>query len=212
MRIQCTNTPISWLELERYVLGESLAEDAVRKHLAECDACSQVKCTIEADERSMPALVIPAVPSAPTRAWWRWAAVLVPVALVFVLWRVERPKPQSVSGVKGDALSLSLVRERGGVLLAPTHHAPTDRFKVFVTCVPGLRLVDLVVRQDGALNLPIPTTLVDCGNAIPIPGSFTLEGGLAEVCIQIVSEKAQGAAVIASDAVCSVVVPESTHD
>ncbi len=212
MRIQCTSTPVSWLELERYALGESLIEEAVREHLAECDACTQVSCAIAADERSMPALVIPnsAHPNSthPTRAWWKWAAALVPVALLIVFWRSQGSGVQSSSGVKGDALSLTLVRERNGVLLAPTHHARGDRFKVRITCAPGLRLVDLVVRQDGALNLPIPTSHVDCGNATPIPGAFTLEGGVAEVCIQLVSEKDQGASQVKDDAVCVVVAPE----
>jgi hypothetical protein len=222
MRIQCTNTPVSWLELERYALGESLIEDAVREHLAECDACTQVSCAIAADERSMPALVIPNSAHRnsahrnsvhqnsvhPTRAWWKWAAALVPVALLLVFWRSQGSGVQSSSGVKGDTLSLSLVRERNGVLLAPTHHARGDRFKARITCAPGLRLVDLVVRQDGALNLPIPTSHVDCGNATSIPGAFTLEGGVAEVCIPLVSEKDQGAAQVTEDAVCFVVAPD----
>lgn len=207
MRVQCTNTPVSWLELERYVLGESLIEDAVREHLAECDACTQVSSAIAADERTMPALVIPS-PVQPTRAWWKWAAVLVPVALLLVFWRSPGRGGQSSSGVKGDSLSLTLIRERSGVLLAPTHHAPNDRFKAQVTCAPGMRMVDLVVRQDGALNLPIPTSLVDCGNATSMPGAFTLEGGVAEVCIQLVSEKDQGAPQVKDDAVCVIVAPE----
>ncbi len=207
MKTQCIGTPISWLELERYVLGESLSAKDVGTHLAECRACEQVKCAIEADERSMPALVIPS-PSRPPRTWWRWAAALVPIALLVVVWRAQQPETRGNSGVKGDALSLTLVRERSGRLLKPTHHAPGDRFKALVSCAPGLRLVDLVVRQDGALNLPIPTSVVDCGNAIPLPGAFTLEGGVAEVCVQLVSEKDQGEALLRDDAVCRVVAPE----
>ena len=125
-----------------------------------------------------------------------------------MFWRSQGSGGQSSSGVKGDALSLTLIRERSGLLLAPTHHARGDRFKAQVTCAPGLRLVDLVVRQDGALNLPIPTSLVDCGNATSMPGAFTLEGGVAEVCIQLVSEKDQGRPQVKDDAVCVMVAPE----
>ena len=208
MRIQCKNTPISWLELERFALGESLNEDSVRNHLAECEACAQVSRAIAADERTMPALVIPR-PVEATSSWWKWPAVLVPViALLVLFWQVQRQDSEFSSGVKGDSLSLILVRERSGVLLAPTHHAPKDRFKVLVTCAPGLRLVDLVVRQDGVLNLPIPTSELECGNATPIPGAFTLEGGVAEVCVQLVSEKDQGRALLKDDATCVRVNPE----
>lgn len=208
MRIQCKNTPISWLELERFALGESLKEAIVRNHLAECEACAQVSSIIASDERTMPALLMPR-PVPATSLWWKWPAVLVPVvALLVLFWQVQREGSQFSSGVKGESLSLTLVRERSGVLLAPTHHAPNDRFKVLVTCAPGLRLVDLVIRQDGVLNLPIPTSELECGNATPIPGAFTLEGGVAEVCVQFVSEKDQGTPLLKADAICVRVHPE----
>ena len=91
MRIQCKNTPISWLELERYALGESLKDDAIRNHLAECDACAQVSSSIASDERTMPALLSPR--PVQTSPWWKWPAVLVPVvALLVLFWQPRVPR------------------------------------------------------------------------------------------------------------------------
>ncbi len=214
MKIECTDIPISWLELERYVLGESRMTDKVSHHLKECDACERTKSGIEKDAREMPALVLP-VPSsaAPTRPWWRWTVLLVPAIALLMIWRGQHPEtelqPPDSAGVKGDALSLKLVRERGGRLIAPTHHAVGDRFKVLVSCAPGLRWVDLIVSQDGILTGPLSTSLVDCGNNTPMPGAFTLQGGVATVCIQFASEKDQGGLRIKDDAVCIEVQPES---
>jgi hypothetical protein len=77
--------------------------------------------------------------------------------------------------VTGGELVVSLVRERAGVVTAtPTSFARADRFKVRVTCSPGVADVDVdvVVFQDGEAAWPLAPTRLRCGNQVVVPGAL----------------------------------------
>lgn len=208
--------PISWLELERYVLGESRRAAELEEHLAECLACGAILQRIRNDERTMPSLMIPVAQEAPrARRWsWRFAMTLAPAAiLLMVLLARDRRSDDSGAGVKGSAPGFSLVRENASRLLRPTHFAEGDRFMAFVTCAPdGSRptYVDLVVEQEGRLYYPIETATIECGNQVPVPGAFSLHGDIARVCLVIEEGRLPARQSIPPDAICLELLPASS--
>lgn len=165
--------PVSWLRLERRQLGELGERERaeVEAHLSGCAECSQAAASLVSWNGRVPAL--PAVER--RRRWWSPWLLAVPAAaaLALVLW------PRQPVGVKGSDVALTLVRERAGdVGLDPRTFAPTDRFKLLVTCpTPQVLAWDVVVFQGKEVSFPVPQPRpVSCANRVPLPGALRLTG------------------------------------
>jgi hypothetical protein len=173
--------PVSWLRLERRHLGEVTGEESARieRHLAGCAECAAAASSLQSWNGRMPAL--PAV--APPRRRWTLGLFAVPAAaaLALVLW------PRPPSGIKGSDVALTLVRERGGdIALDPGTFAPTDRFKLLVTCPAAHALTwDVVVFQSGQVSYPFrDRPPIPCANRTPLPGALLIDGsGAATICL-----------------------------
>jgi hypothetical protein len=199
----CTSEPISWLRLERFALGElgDGERRAIAAHLDECRACHECLDTIRESERDqLPAL--PALPVAPARVpWWKpkwvWAglgtaAVAAAAVAIVVIADPGAPvaprrgdTPPARIAVKGGAIAIELVRERGGSIAHdPSVFEPSDRFKVLFTCPPGAQhYVDVAVYQDGEASFPLAAQHTACGNRVTLPGAFRITGATpATVC------------------------------
>lgn len=200
-------TPVSWLRLERYALGEldvGQRED-IAAHLATCARCRACADRIAAEvQRDLPPLpagaaTAPAQPARPDGRAWPWgfkprrhgfalAAGLALVAGVVVL----RPCEQARVGgarlvaVKGGDVAVELVREHdGSIAWEPTSFAAGDRLELLVTCPPPLQVhADIVVLQsDGPAFVGAPAVIA-CGNRVPVPPTFRITGpGAARVCV-----------------------------
>jgi hypothetical protein len=86
--------------------------------------------------------------------------------------------------IKGNDVSLRLTGERQGA--EPKHFGLGERFKVEVTCPPRLSSsLRLLVFQGAEVFEPLPTaTPLACGNLVPWPGAFALDGDeSAEICV-----------------------------
>lgn len=227
--LRCTGEPLSWLALERLRLGElpPAERSAVEQHLAACAACAA--CAAEIDRP----LSLPALPAAPSpaplwsrlRTWWStghvriWAPV--GVAAVLALFLLARPKAlddarmdRTLAGIKGGGVALSLVRERDGAIEhGATTFAGGDHWKALVTC-PGARVTfwDVVVLDGATAAFPLaPAAPIACGNRVPLPGAFRLDGNQPlEVCLLLAADPIDRARVTAHDdrATCVVVRPE----
>jgi hypothetical protein len=201
---RCSGRPVSWLQLERYLLDELRPDErrAVRRHLEGCPACASCLRLLQADRaRALPPLPARAPAPAPRRRWWPelgpgWAGLAAAGACALVLLLVlpralERERdhgglPPPRLSTKGGEVSLTLVRERsGGVALDPSRFAEEDRFKALITCPgQGARWWELVVYQGGEAFFPVETARLDCGNQRPLPGAFSLSGSApALVCL-----------------------------
>jgi hypothetical protein len=194
------------LELERHTLGESENAAAIDEHLEVCACCCALALRIQHDGRRMPALLVPL--AAPPRPFWRWRWVLaLAPAIALLLFylsvaRVEGPTPNTREGGgswKGGDTTITLIRERGGALLEPSHFQRQDRFKVEVSCAPGRYSMQLTVTQDGETFTPLAASTQDCSNRTRLPGAFSLDGGPALVCVTIGRS---------GEPVCQVVEPE----
>ena len=192
---RCIGEPVSWLALERLRLGELPPDQrgAVEQHLAACAACAA--CLAEIDRP----LAMPALPAQPHRppfwarlrvAWRRAGRVHIwapaGAALLLAVLVLARPKrldealtDRTLAGVKGNGIALALVRERNGTIEHDaTTFAPGDRWKALVTC-PSARVVfwDLAVVGGGGETFPLtPAGPISCGNRVPLPGAFRLDG------------------------------------
>ena len=226
---RCTGEPVSWFALERLRLGELPPAErrAVEQHLAACAACAA--CLTEIDRP----LALPALPATPAaaafwlrlRAWWSasHARIWAPagIAAVLALFLLVRPKALddtrmggTLAGVKGGGVALSLVRERDGAIdHGATTFAGRDRWKALVTC-PAARVVfwDVVVFDGAAATFPLaPVAPIACGNHVPLPGAFRLDGGQPlEVCLLLAADPIDRARVTGHDerATCVIVRPE----
>ncbi len=205
-------TPVSWLRLERYALGELAAREHadITAHLATCARCRACADRIAADaQRELPPLepsAARAVGASRPDGWrwrWRWpwhnkgrrqafalAAAMAALAAIFVLRPDRRPEVRGprVVAVKGGDVTVELVRERdGSIAWEPASFTAADRFKLLVTCVPPLEVhADLVVVQDDGPVFPGQPALVRCGNRVPVPPAFRITGpGAATVCVLI---------------------------
>lgn len=202
---------VSWLTLERYAVGDLPESErvAVESALLSDDAARDCLAQIRSDVRELPPLpVIERVPT-PARDWWSWLgwrsmAVVATVGAVFLWMRLPSPttgpfhsgSPDVHDSIKGDAVAISLVRERdGSVAWDPTLYTSGDRFKVRVTCgMGGDVFANVVVHQDGTASAPLRAQAIACGNAVVLDGAFRLTGSQpARVCV-IVSEGAPIAA------------------
>jgi hypothetical protein len=202
-------TPVSWLRLERYMLGELDGgdRDDVAAHLSACARCRACADGIANEARRelppLPAVVPPATSSPARRVVSRWpwkirprafalTAAIAAFGLVLVLRQGTPPKQALVAqgprvvAVKGGDVSIELVRERGGsIAWEPTSFAPADRFKLLVTCAPPLQLyADIVVLQSDGAAFPGEPAAISCGNRVPVPPAFSITGpGAATICV-----------------------------
>jgi hypothetical protein len=227
---RCIGEPVSWLALERLRLGELPPDQrgAVEQHLVACAACAA--CLAEIDRP----LVLGPLPAPTTTAalWSRWRAawhragrarIWAPtaVALVLLALLVARPKPVDdtvepwLAGIKGGDVSLSLVRARDGAINhAATTFAAGDRWMALVTC-PSARVVfwDVAVFDGARASLPLaPAAPITCGNRVPLPGAFRLDGERPlEVCLLLSGDpidRTRVSALTTRAAACVTLQPE----
>ncbi len=187
-------TPVSWLRLERYLLGELPVEQrqAVASHLESCDRCRSCFTRIQDDARDQ-LLALPTTGARQRRRpHWPVLGVAASAFAVILLVALRPTKhdwhPSRVIHSKGGDVALDLVRERqGSVALAPTSFADQDRFKALVTCPPPVQpFVDLVVFQDREASFPGEPAVIACGNRVPYPQAFRITGhSPATVCIVV---------------------------
>ena len=167
---------VSWLLLERFVLGELEGDDRheVEAHVEHCLTCRQALHTIETDVRPMPALALPSR----GRRWWALALPLL--AAAGALWVVlPRPDvaPPPHRAIKGGELAIAVVRERDGAVREdPRVYQPGDRIRVHLTCPPGDRAYRLVAIEGSEPPAPLAGGTLACRNRAPVPGAFTLTG------------------------------------
>ena len=196
-------TPVSWLRLERYALGELEAEEHAEEradiatHLATCARCRSCADQLAGDAHRalppLPATAARAVP--PARPWfWRWRfglTLATGLAVGVGVWILRPGQPAMMNGarvvaVKGGDVAVELVRERAGsIAWEATSFASGDRFKLLVTCAPPQKVhADIVVIQgDGPAFVGEPAQLA-CGNRVPVPPAFRITGpGAARVCV-----------------------------
>jgi hypothetical protein len=190
--LRCIGEPISWLRLEQHALAP---DPAVAAHLSACDACRHCLDEIRADLVALPPLVVPARPARRTR-WWQFAIpALAAAALALVLLR-PRPQPHArgellLSGVKGVGdVAVSLVRERAGAIaMDAATYVPDDRWKVVVSCAARSGAwIDVAVTEAGAgsADHPLAPAHVACGNAVPVPGAFSITGSEPnDICVRV---------------------------
>jgi hypothetical protein len=200
--VACVSTPVSWLRLEQYAIGELAARDAaaVEDHVAGCPACRGCLDEIEGADIELAALPVSATRRAPDRPWQRWlawggggalVAAAAAVLLVVLIGRGDGADAGSVPGqrvaIKGGDLAIELVRESGGaVAYDSATFVSGDRFEVRVTCPPrgGDSEIEVVIDQGGERFFPIDRAAIRCGNRVALPGAFRLTGERpATVCV-----------------------------
>ena len=210
-QVACTGEPVSWLDLELYVLGElpGDGEQEVESHLELCEVCRDCLELIRADRSVLPQLPrLPELVHDQPRdgdsghdhqgAWWRWlrwAVAPAAVAAAAVLLALLLPDDPTVTlpprrvAIKGGQLALTLVRRRGEATSSqPRTFAPGDRFKVEVTCPVGQALGwDVVLFQGTEAAFPFtPSGPLSCGNREPLASAFTITGATrADVCLVV---------------------------
>jgi hypothetical protein len=202
---RCIGTPVSWLRLERYVLGElpEAQRREIEAHLDACPACRA--CAEEAQRpRALPPLPMPitgpafAPAPAPRKTVRRIRprvlgtigsalAIAAAVALFFAPGRDEPGStPLSGGGIRGGDVAMVLVRARGdSVIEDPEVFTETDRFKVLVTCPPDHddRFAVWVVQGE-AQSLALHAEGQGCGNRVALPGAFRITGATeTKVCV-----------------------------
>lgn len=211
----CSGTPVSWLALEQYQLGELGGEvrREVDAHLQGCEVCRACLELLRADTVALPplpAVVAPASvkPAVVEQESWlsrlrpAWALagaglVAAAAALLLVLLPPDVIGPPGADlppariGFKGGELALELVRQRAGAAQhGPTTFAPGDRFKAEVTCAAaGALAADLVVYQGREVDFPLPPAApLRCGNRVPLPGAFRFTGEAPAIVCLVVEE------------------------
>jgi hypothetical protein len=207
----CVGEPISWLRLEQFALGAP--DPAITAHLAACPACRGCLDQIRGDAVVLPPLAMPAAP--PRRAWRRWwlapalAAAAAAIALVVVLWPPGERDPGGRIAIKGiGEVTLELVRERAGqIQFDARRFAPSDRWKIVVSCPPAVTAVPLSIDVSVADGLivdhPLAPAQITCGNRVVVPGAFTITGDRPNrVCARIAVASAD------TGTACATLVPE----
>lgn len=185
MTPRCTGTPVSWLRLEQYVLDELPrgTRREVEHHLAACSVCRAcLKLVDGAAEAQLPDVKRIAASSSRRRNFGLLlsaAALLASALLIYLQPGSEQqrpPHPPPRIAIKGGEVAMGLVRERDGIVVDdPQRFGPADRFRVLITCPPGSATRwELVVLQAGTVSFPLPGGPLSCGNAIALPGAFSL--------------------------------------
>lgn len=207
--VHCIGEPISWMRLERYVLGELPGPEAaaVRDHLDRCSLCRT--CAGEAAApRALPPLP-PRATSAPSvstdaarmgvvlptarRSRQRLAIVASTLAIAAAIVLAVIPREAPISSTahidtrpRGVGNALVLVREHAGEITEnPRVYGARDRFRVLVTCAPGDDdEVRVFVVQGGEASLALEGIEgFRCGNRVALEGAFRITGsGEARVC------------------------------
>jgi len=184
----CKGTPISWLRLERYQAGEIAGDerDAIAKHLSACSACAECLRRIESDNRELPPL--PVVEKKRNNVFelrrvLPWASAFAIAALILLYigrQKPTEPTPDMPPGVriKGGEVSFALVNADDTVFEGGAVYRDGDRFKVILTCPPGMRGgFDVVVYEGNEAAFPLePARSISCGNGVAIPGAFRATG------------------------------------
>jgi anti-sigma factor RsiW len=193
--------PLSWLTLERYVLGELSASERaqVEQRLAESQEDRACLASILSDSSELPAL--PELPASDLsrvasiesarkkRHGWALLTTALAAAAAMVLAVLEPGALPSASrqvsdGTKGGEVAIALYGERLGE--RPGQFAAGDRFKLLVTCPAWLgRRLHVVMFQGGRRYQPLAgVTDFACGNRVAWPGAFALDGDDAvDVCV-----------------------------
>lgn len=197
----CIGEPVSYFRLERFELRELSADEqgSVAEHLAQCPTCRACHERIRADGREQDLAALVAKLQAPralqpraarrTRGWvWGTVALsLVGVLAVLSTQPVSPPMAPGGHGTKGDGLALELTRvDAQGQQLEPTRFAPSDRFRIALSCPPALAgTVHVLAFQAGEKFEPLPAqTLASCGNRRMLSGAFRLDGSApVDVCV-----------------------------
>jgi hypothetical protein len=198
----CIGEPVSYFRLERFALRELSADEqrSVAEHLAQCPTCRACHDRIQADgrEQDLAALVArlqaprgPQPRAAGRARGWLWGTVALSLTgLLAVLSTQPGTQPMApggTPGTKGDGLALELTRiDDRGQQLEPTRFAPSDRFRVALSCPPALAgKVHVLAFQAGEKFEPLPAqTLASCGNRRMLSGAFRLDGSApVDVCV-----------------------------
>ena len=195
----CTNIPVSWLKLEQYALGYlTSSSPEIAEHIAECAACHACLQQIREDLRILPPL--PQIRKhglmRRLRAWFAIgvAPVLATAIVLIVLRSMDNGDNRNTYlGIKGDTLSMALVREhRGETLLHATEYVSGDRFKILVTCSdPDPQWWHVVAFQQGQATFPLDASerTFLCGNSIALPGAFRITGTAPTTVCVVVREQ-----------------------
>ena len=179
--MSCTSTPISWLRLERFHLGECPSDEAksIKEHLASCAVCKKAFAEIAGDEPQRSSVVRGPWYSRPTTVAAMSALALAAIILL-VIGRTPRiPEDQGGARTKGDDVAFTLVRENESIVPeAGGPYRDGDRFKALVTCPPGMRATwDVVVYEGDQASFPLAMTKdLACGNQVALPGAFRVTG------------------------------------
>jgi len=203
--------PLSWLTLERYVLDELAPGERARveQQLASSDAARACLDEILSDQSELPALPAaarsraeePGASLQPARVTslesarrrrrsttLLGSALAVAAALALAVLRPTSDLPAQrryvSDGVKGGEVALALVGEQQGD--QPARFFVGERFKLLVTCPAWLgRQLHVLVFQGGQRYEPlVQRDDFACGNRVPWPGAFTLDGAApADVCV-----------------------------
>jgi hypothetical protein len=194
----CVGEPVSWLRLERFALGEleGAAAQSVSEHVATCPACRG--CLEQIGPIDLPPVRVPAPAAA--RPWWSWprlawaGALLTAAAVLVLILAGRRDGAPAVAErhvrVKGGELTVSVVRERAGLVdLDATTFRTGDRLKLRITCTPaavGVPLHAEVVVFQGGASFPVPPAHLFCDNDVTLPGAFRItDAAPATVCLAI---------------------------
>ena len=194
---------ISWLALERYFLGELEQGEKAQVELA-LETSGDLRQCLEwiRSDVGRPLRPLPNVSTAPAHSnrahrvdgWWRrdtWRGALALTAGVLAVvggWNVwNRAAVHPGERLKGDQLSVQLVRHSGGTVAEDASvFAEGDLFKVRVTCShAGAVSRQVSVFQGGEIFFPLPSEEpLHCGNQVLLPGAFRLTGAApAIVCV-----------------------------
>jgi hypothetical protein len=182
----CIDTPISWLRLERYELGEVDEEEraAIAAHLGACEVCAACLASIKADTRELPSLEVTRRKSAVVIPWRRVlpaAGALAAAAAIVLIMRRPVTETPGLTGdrIKGNDIAFSLVHEGEGVAdEAGTTYHDGERFKALVTCPPGMHATfDLVAYEGTEAAFPLEAQSdLECGNSVAMQGAFRMTG------------------------------------
>jgi len=189
--------PLSWLTLERFALGELSPVELleVEARLASSAEDRAILAQIRADQSPLPPLscdppraLEQAHDKRRRQAWLALGAGLCAAAALLLVVRDRNDAslgagPNVYDGIKGAEVALRLVSDQRGP--QPSSFATGERFKAEVTCPPALSgTVRLLVLQGEQLFEPLPASELACGNLVPWPGAFSLDGSEpAEVCL-----------------------------
>ena len=203
--------PLSWLLLERYVLGElSAAERSTVETRLASSAVDRARVAFILNDRVELAPLERDTRLFPRRArsargrtlLWLGSTALAAACALLVMRAAPLPavRDAGTTHLKGGDVAVGIHGDLQGE--APTTFREDERYKLFVTCPAHLRgSLHVLVFQAGAQYRPLaeaPT--FGCGNRVPWPGAFQLTGSDdADVCVSWAADDAAAAARRASD-------------